>query len=181
MSDSTTDVKRTWFLEMTSRRQLQPRRRDDTDVIVRRVEQPCPEFNWFLHQAVGAAYRWGGREDWGADEWAEYVSRPGMETWVCYVGGAPAGYFELELLEDRTARIHCFGLLERFMGRGLGGHLLTVAVERAWELRPACVWLTTCSHDHPHALANYQARGFRIVDEETGAANRARDTVLFTC
>ena len=26
---------------------------DDPGVIVRRVEQPCPEFNWFLHQAVG--------------------------------------------------------------------------------------------------------------------------------
>jgi hypothetical protein len=26
------------------------------------------------------------------------------------------------------------------------------------------VWLHTCSLDHPAALANYQARGFRIFD-----------------
>ena len=33
------------------------------------------------------------------------------------------------------------------------------------------VWVHTCSLDHPHALANYQARGFRIfrVEEQREA------------
>ena len=179
MPDSS-EIKQTWFLEMTSPDQLRPKRLDDADVSVCQVEQPCPEFNWFLHQAVGAAFRWGGRENWGAAEWSEYASRPGMETWVGYVDGAPAGYFEQELLDDGSVRIHCFGLLERFMGRGLGSHLLTVAVERAWAMQADRVWLTTCSHDHPHALKNYQARGFRVINESAGAANQDRESVLFT-
>jgi len=33
-------------------------------------------------------------------------------------------------------------------------------VRDAWSLRPRRVWLHTCTLDHPHALANYMARGF---------------------
>ena len=55
-----------------------------------------------------------------------------------------------------------FGLLSQFIGQGLGSHLLTKALERAWAWVATKVWLRTCSHDHPHALKNYLARGFRI-------------------
>jgi hypothetical protein len=40
--------------------------------------------------------------------------------------------------------------------------LLSVAVQRAWSQGAERVWLHTCSLDGPHALANYQARGFQI-------------------
>ncbi len=55
-----------------------------------------------------------------------------------------------------------FGVLPQFIGRGLGGLLLTAALERAWEEGTRRVWLHTCSWDHPHALANYQARGLEV-------------------
>lgn len=172
--------KHIWILQMASRTQLRPKRLDDDRIDIRRVEQPSPEFNWFLHQAVGTKYRWGGRQDWTAADWSAFVARPGLETWVMYVEGAPAGYFEMEKQNDDCVQIRCFGLLERFTGRGLGSHLLTFAVERAWELKPLSVWLTTCSYDHPHALLNYQARGFEIVDEQDGPANPERSHVIFT-
>ena len=91
--------------------------------------------------------------------------------------GEPAGYFELlqhreawraeaphELDERRRASVEIayFGLLPGFIGRGLGATLLAAAVRRGWALPAARVWLHTSSHDHPHALANYLARGFRI-------------------
>ena len=38
------------------------------------------------------------------------------------------------------------------------------AVERAWELATDRVWVHTCTLDHPSALPNYRARGFRIYD-----------------
>lgn len=156
-----------------------PKRIEPAELDVRRVEIPCPEFNWFLHQAVGVAYRWGGREDWDRSKWLEYVNRPELETWAAYVSGAPAGYFELEQQPDGSARIHCFGLCQAFLGKGLGGHLLSVAVERAWELSRSRVWLTSCNHDHPHALPNYLARGFQLVKETQGPANRPRSSLLF--
>jgi ribosomal protein S18 acetylase RimI-like enzyme len=173
------DPKITYLLEMSDRAQLRPRRVDMPELEVKQVEIACPELNWFLHQAVGAAFCWGGREDWDEQRWTEYVDRPQFETWVACVSGTPAGYFELELQEDGSVRIECFGLLPSFFGKGLGGHLLTVAVERGWEKGAARVWLTTCSHDHDHALKNYLSRGFQLVAESTGPANKPRPSMLF--
>lgn len=165
---------------MSSPAELRPKRNERDDLSVRQVEPVCPEYNWFLHQAVGTEFRWGGRENWGESQWIEYASNPELETWVGYLSGTPFGYFELEKLEDNSARIHCFGLMRRFFGQGLGGHLLTVAVERGWARDVGRVWLSTCSHDHTHALLNYQARGFRIVEERTSSANGNRSPVIFT-
>ena len=59
-----------------------------------------------------------------------------------------------------------FGLMPRFVGLGLGGVLLSAAVARAWDMGAARVWVHTCDLDHPRALPNYQARGFRVFKVE---------------
>lgn len=171
--------KTTYHLEMTNPADLRPASQSDIEIDFRRVEIACPEFNWFLHEAVGAEFRWGGREDWEHDEWTAYVDRPELETWVAYVMGTPAGYCELEAQDDGSVRIECFGLLKRFFGNGIGGTMLTAAVDRCWALGANRVWLTTCSHDHAHALRNYMARGFALVAETTGPPNPQRDSALF--
>ncbi len=175
---STTDQKTTYWLEMGHADELRPTSADNR-LEIRRVEIACHEYNWFLHQAVGEHHRWGGRELWGRDEWRKYVDRPELETHVGYVGGAPAGYYELEKQPEGSVRIECFGLLPQFIGKGLGGPLLTAAVQRCWEMGATRVWLTTCSHDHPHALTNYLARGFRQFDQTEAPPNRPRETGLF--
>ena len=172
-------AKITYLLEMTDRSQLQPKRVELAELEIKQVKRPSPVFNWFLHQAVGASFRWGGREDWDEARWTQYVHRDELETWVAYVSGAPAGYCELEKQDDASVRIECFGLLSEFFSLGLGGHLLTVAVERAWNFGANRVWLSTCSHDHPHALQNYLRRGFRITSETTGPPNRSWQSALF--
>jgi GNAT superfamily N-acetyltransferase len=171
--------KTTYLLEMTDRSQLRPRHVERPELEIKQVRRPCPALNWFLHQAVGAAFRWGGREDWGEAGWTKYVHRQELETWVAYESGAPAGYFELEQQQDGSVRIECFGLLPEFFGLGLGGHLLTVAAERAWDMGASRVWLSTCSHDHPHALQNYLRRGFQLTGKTTGPPNRPRQSALF--
>jgi len=62
--------------------------------------------------------------------------------------------------EGGSVEIAYFGLLPEFVGRGLGGHLLSVAVERAFESGARRVWLHTCTRDNPAALPNYLKRGF---------------------
>lgn len=59
--------------------------------------------------------------------------------------------------------ITTFGLVPEFVGKGLGGYALTLAVTEAWNLTPNVrrVWLHTSNLDHPHALPNYEHRGFR--------------------
>jgi len=69
--------------------------------------------------------------------------------------------------DDGAVEIIYFGLLPAFVGRGLGGALLSSAIEEAWRVNPLRVWVHTCSLDHPAALANYQARGMKIYKTET--------------
>jgi len=164
---------------MTSAEQFRPKTVDIPGWSVVRVEEADPELNWFLHESVGVEFSWGGRQDWGRKQWTDYIDRPDFETWIAYLGGRPAGYFELVRQDDGTVRIACFGLRQEFFGRGLGADLLTRAIQRAWELTTTRVWLRTCSHDHPHALDNYLARGFVKFGEVSGPPNPSRESELF--
>ena len=168
MSD---EIKTTYRLEMLSPDEFRPKYVIFPDSRIELMEIKCPEFNKFLHTVVGYDYRWGGRTNWSKDDWYKYVNRDEMETWVAYLSGGPAGYFEIEKDSEGNANILTFGLLPQFIGKGLGGHLLTRAIERAWEMGAKSVQVGTCSHDHPHALKNYLARGFRIRKTEQRPAN----------
>jgi GNAT superfamily N-acetyltransferase len=138
-------------------------------VHIRQARLPCPELNRFLYTAVGGDWYWTDRLPWTYAQWRAWVEQPTLETWVAYVSGTPAGYFELEAQAEGQVELAYFGLLPQFIGTGLGGSLLTVAIERAWNMGAVRVWVHTCTLDHPGALANYCARGFRVFREETHA------------
>lgn len=154
----------THHLEMTDPSQLVPARQPATMFFLVQVEIPCPPLNRFLYTAVGGDWYWLDRLGWSYAQWHSYLERDGVETWVAYVSGTPAGYFELETQAGGNVEIVYFGLLPQFIGHGLGGALLTATVERAWALGAHRVWLHTCSLDHPNALPGYQARGFRVFN-----------------
>ena len=130
------------------------------------AEIPSPELSRFLFTAVGGPWRWYSRLPWTREQWLTYLDRPEVETWVAYVRGTPAGYFELERQAGGNVEIVFFGLLPSFVGQGLGGPLLTAAVSRAWDIGATRVWVHTCDLDHPRALENYLARGFRVFRVE---------------
>lgn len=131
-----------------------------------------PAINADLYRRVGADYAWIDRLRWSDRQWRKWADR--IETHVVEAGGGLAGYFELELDSRDDAKVSIFGLLSDFHGRGLGGHALVAALSRGRELRPR-VWLTTCTLDGPHALANYRARGMRPFRTETaGSMSRRR-------
>jgi GNAT superfamily N-acetyltransferase len=141
--------------------------RGGAELEVRRAEIPCPELNRFLYQAVGGPWSWTDRLPWSLEQWREYADRPELETWLGYLRGTPAGYFELERQAGGSVELAYFGLLPQFVGRGLGGRLLTEAVRRAWDMGARRVWVHTCTLDSSAALPNYEARGFRRFREET--------------
>lgn len=163
----------TTHLEQLDRSDLRPAQEPQRAATLVRVEDVAPEFSRFLYTAVGGDWHWLDRLGWTLDDWTQWLSRPGSETWVSWTNGAPAGYVELaaEPTESGThVEIAYFGLLPRYIGQGLGGQLLTHGVHSAWrlherhdEVRPVTrVWVHTCTLDGPNALANYLARGFRI-------------------
>lgn len=155
----------TYYLELTNPAQLVPSSTPHPPFTLVQAQIPCPPLNRFLYATVGGQWYWVERLGWTYREWQGYVERECLETWIAYVSGTPAGYYELELQSDANVQIVYFGLLPQFVGQGLGGTLLTTAVERAWAMGARRVWVHTCTSDHPSALPGYQARGFRIYDE----------------
>jgi len=152
-----TQVVRT-YLELTDPTGIRPANapRIDGDLAIERVEPPDGAASRWFYEHVGAPHQWTdnlGRTDAEWQRWAEQV-----ETWVATVDRERAGYYELRATDDASVEIAYFGLLPHAQGKGLGGHLLTHALQRAFELRPRA-WVHTCTLDGPHALANYQARG----------------------
>jgi GNAT superfamily N-acetyltransferase len=155
------------FLELRDITDLEPARLPE---VAARVEQvvECPASFWrYLYTEVGRAYHWIDRLPWTDQQIREYLAQPEVTLWLMTVGGAPAGYFELRRDRVDGTEIVYFGLLPEFTGRGLGGFLLTAAVERAWAAGTQRVWLHTNSLDHPAALPNYLKRGFRAFHSET--------------
>ncbi len=157
----------TYHLEMRSPSELRPAAPGPKGLAIVRAEIPSPELARFLYTAVGGDWYWVDRLPWTRDEWLAFLDRPCLEMWVACLSGTPVGYYQLEKQAEGNVELVCFGLLPAFTGRGLGGVLLTRAVERGWQMGAARVWVHTCSLDHPRALANYRARGFRQFREET--------------
>ncbi len=168
----------TYFYELPARGGLRPCARvPDPEPVFVRVEAPCPPLNRMLYAAVGAKWWWVDRLAWSEERWVGVLTAPGYETHVAYVGGAPCAYVELATPTDTSkwgaaggavpeTKIEYFGVLDGHHGRGLGGWLLTRAVERAFARGSTRVLLTTSSLDHHAARANYEARGFVLRHEE---------------
>jgi len=162
---STIDVTRT-YLTMSAPAELVPARSPEGDARIERVGFCPTAFFRDLYAEVGGQYRWTDRLTWTDARIRAYLDAGDIALYVLYVESAPAGYFELKRHEDGSSEIAYFGLMGDYIGRGLGGWLLTRAVETAWAGGPARVWLHTCTLDHPNALPNYVRRGFRPVRQE---------------
>lgn len=154
------EVTRT-YLELKDPDRFRPARLDDDPLIrIARVPVPSVELAQRLYREVGSEYHWVDRWSWSAQEWEAWVRRPGYGLWIMSYDGDVAGFFELKWSDAGDVEIELIGLVKRFHGRGLGGHLLTSAVEIAFAIGASRIWLHTCTLDHPAALPNYQARGF---------------------
>jgi len=157
----------TYHLEMIIPQDLRPKLVVNPGLSIEKAQVPSPEVNRYFYTAVGRDWHWEDRLSWSFLQWQEWVGRPELGTWIALISGNPAGYFELESQPQGDVEINSFGLLPDYTGQGLGGHLLTVAVKEAWEIGAKRVWLHTCSLDHPSALPNYLARGFKVFQETT--------------
>ena len=159
------DVSRT-HLELRRAADLRPARAPDLPVALRRLESIRAAEYRALYTLVGERWLWRDRLVWTDGELDAYLASPTVQVWLLSVAGETAGYFELKRHSTGTAEIMYFGLAPSFMGRGLGGWMLTRAVEEAFALPATRVILNTCTLDAPQALPNYLARGFTIVREE---------------
>jgi GNAT superfamily N-acetyltransferase len=154
------------YLQLLSPGELRAKRSADPRLRIAEATTPQWRFNRFLYFAVGDDWSWYEKRVWTDEQWRDYVESDRLRTFVAYHDGSPAGYYELRRDEEGGVEVVYLGLLPAFIGRGFGGALVTSAIEEAWRMEPARVWLHTCTLDHPSALANYQARGMQIYHVE---------------
>jgi GNAT superfamily N-acetyltransferase len=155
------------YLEMEHPAMLQSRRVERAGLAFVREHPPTAASAARFYRDVGKGYFWIDRASWTDAQWRDELERAGTELWILRDDGADAGFFELTRPAPRTHEIHYLGLLPGREGQGLGAHLLTGAIERAWEAGADRVLVNTCTLDHPRALPNYLARGFEVVRTRT--------------
>jgi len=152
---------------MRSPGELRPKTSPDPRFQVREATVKQWEFNRFLYLFVGQNWEWNDKRTWTPAQWQAYTESAWLRTFTAHYDGSIAGYYEMRRDDLNGMEIAILGLTPKFVGRGFGGPLVTSALEEAWRLQPARVWLHTCTLDHPSALHNYQARGLRIYKVET--------------
>jgi GNAT superfamily N-acetyltransferase len=153
----------TTYLAMNDPSDFTPAYVSDPALQIMQCVVPLAGYYRFLYGEVGRAWNWLDRDEWSDEQLEAHLAAPTISVWVLHVNGTPAGYIELDAQTDGT-EIAYFGLIARFFGRGYGKHLLSFGIQRAWDAGAYRVWVHTCNMDGPHALENYQKRGFTVYD-----------------
>lgn len=161
--DSMPDMLETTYLHMTRRDQFRPAYTAIDGISIMPMQAPDISFYRFLYRAVGETWRWRDRLIMSDAQLEAAIAAPGTSVNVIYVGGIPAGYVEL-VNQGKETEVAYFGLRPAYMGMGLGKHLLSYGIERAWMDDIHRLSVHTCNLDGPHALDNYLKRGFEIYD-----------------
>jgi len=163
MNFKNNELKTVWYLEMLNKDELSETKLPKNASVIK-LEIPLPAMNRFFYKEVGRLWNWTDRLSWSKEKWCFWAESSDLETWMLLFKGTPAGYFELKKGCDEV-EIAYFGLLQKFLGKRLGGGFLSEAVKKAWELKKKRIWVHTCSLDHPNALGNYKSRGFKVYRE----------------
>lgn len=158
----------TWYLDMSAASELRKAAEAPAEYQLSRLPSRSAARARELYAQIGGSLDWNDRRSWSDLAWAAHAARPNIGLYVLERGHEPLGFFELEQGPQGDVLLAYLGLVSRARGVGLGGSLLTRAVETAWQ-KPATkrLWLRTSSLDSPRALPNYLARGFRIAGRIT--------------
>jgi len=148
------------FLKMDTapREHVQPP--SNLKVALMKLEDPPVSYYRYLYNTVGENYDWIDRKVMNDEELNDQINVEGVDIYAAYVGGVPAGYFELDARKKDQVWLAYFGITPQFIGTGLGKWLLCEAIAVAWLQEPESVHVETCTLDHPRALPLYQRMGF---------------------
>ena len=154
------------FLELKDLKNLKTNSINENKYTVKKIK-PDFQLNKFFYKQVGKNHRWIDRLSWSDKKWINYISNRNLETYIISEFDELVGFFELLYNPElEETEISYFGLLEEYIGKGIGGYALSVAIKKSFEKNIRRVWLHTCTLDHPNALKNYIARGMTVFKKE---------------
>jgi GNAT superfamily N-acetyltransferase len=152
-------------LEMRVRPALRPM----PESRLRLVRWPVPELTKYrtLFTRVGAPWLWFSRLVMPDDELSAILTDSAVELYaVVDPTGIEVGMLELDFRKNPDCEIAYFGLVPELSGAGHGRWLMAQTMVLAWRSGVECIWVHTCTLDHPSALNFYRAQGFTPICRE---------------
>jgi GNAT superfamily N-acetyltransferase len=155
------------YLDIISLKNLSEIDKPYNNFNVRLVNPPDFQLNKFFYKQIGKKHRWVDRLIWNENQWIKYINNSNVRTYTLQDGNNLAGYFE-QIIDQKKleCEIAYFGILQDYVGKRLGGYLLSQAIKKSFAIGANRVWVHTCSLDHKHALKNYLSRGMKIFKSE---------------
>ena len=155
------------YLDIISLKNLSETDKPSNNFNVRLVNPPDFQLNKFFYKQIGKKHRWVDRLIWNENQWIRYINNSNVRTYILQDGNNLAGYFE-QIFDQKKleCEIAYFGILQDYVGKRLGGYLLSEAIKKSFAIGVNRVWVHTCSLDHKHALKNYLSRGMKIYKSE---------------
>lgn len=117
------------------------------------------DYRWIFAD-IGTPWLWTSRLALDDDALREILTDPGVETWIIRQSGNAIGLIELDFRTQDICELTFFGLISSATGQGLGGPMMALAQEQAFERSIKQFLVKTCTLDAPAALAFYQKAGF---------------------
>lgn len=143
------------------------------------VARPSPDLLRKLYYEVGEQNFWWERRVWQQQAWQDLSESSDIRLFVLSEAETIAGFFELNFARlPRSADLAFFGLMPRYIGRGLGYPLLLSAIRYLVDSGASVLTVNTCNLDHAAALPLYQKAGFYKVSEELRQIEDPREVGL---
>jgi GNAT superfamily N-acetyltransferase len=134
--------------------------------LVRWPDSDCDKYR-ALFKRVGAPWLWFSRLVMSDEELSAIITDKAVELYaVVDPAGIEVGMLELDFRKAPDCEIAYFGLVPELAGAGHGRWLMAQTMALAWRAGVECVWVHTCTLDHPSALGFYRAQGFTAICRE---------------
>ena len=155
------------YLEIKSINELLVKNKPFSGLNLEKVNPPDFQLNKFFYKEIGKKHNWTDRLVWNDKKWINYLENSGVNTYILKYNKDFIGYFEQIIDKEKLdCEIAYFGILEEYIGKKLGGYLLSEAIKISFNIGSKRIWVHTCSLDHKNALQNYLSRGMKVFKSE---------------
>mgnify|MGYP001387448939 CR=1 FL=1 len=155
------------YLEIKSINELLVKNKPFKDLYLEKVNPPDFQLNKFFYKEIGKKHNWMDRLVWDDKKWINYLENSRVNTYVLKYKKDFIGYFEQIFDKEKLdCEIAYFGILKEYIGKKLGGYLLSEAIKISFNIGSKRIWVHTCSLDHKNALQNYLSRGMKVFKSE---------------
>lgn len=137
-----------------------------SDLTLSEWTRPDPSEYKALFRKIGEEWLWFGRLLLSEEELRSAIHNPQLKIFKAQSDGKDLGLVELDFSQSEQCEICYFGLIPDVNGKGFGGSMMAKALNLAWRDEIKRVWLHTCTHDSPRALAFYKRAGFTAYKRE---------------